>query len=269
MKQPVISLQGVSMHFEDDYIHKDISLDIFRGEVVVLLGPSGTGKTVLLKVIIGLLTPSAGRVFINGKDTAGLSEDALQKERLNIGMLFQGAALFDSLSVFDNISFPLRERHDHLEEQIAEIVTRMLSLVGLPGIEEKFPPELSGGQKKRVGLARALATSPCVLLFDEPTTGLDPTSRKLIDSLIMTLRDEYQIASVVVTHDIESAKVIADRIVLISNKTIVVDGPAAELWDHHDGVRRFASGEWNTQEEKHQKERGLAAELEGSKGAAA
>ncbi len=241
---PVV-LDQVTINFGEKAIHREISLTINPGEVVVLLGPSGTGKTVLLKLIMGLLFPSSGAVYLHGKDTKKLTERELRDERLKIGMLFQGAALFDSLSVFDNIAFPLRQRGERSTEIIAETVSEKLGIVGLSHTIDMFPPELSGGQKKRIGIARALATSPEVLLFDEPTTGLDPTSRKMIDTLIVQLRREFSISSIVVTHDMDSAKAIADRIVLINDGRVVVDGPAATLWKNDPLVKRFIAGEWN------------------------
>jgi phospholipid/cholesterol/gamma-HCH transport system ATP-binding protein len=243
-KTPVV-LDHVTVTLDGVTIHHDISLKIHSGEIVVVLGPSGTGKTILLKLIIGLLMPTYGKVLINGKSTDGMSEEELTEARLHIGMLFQGAALFDSLSVFDNIAFALRQRKQHSPQHINQIVNETLDVVGLSGTQSKFPTELSGGQKKRVGLARALATSPEVILFDEPTTGLDPTSRKRIDNLIVKLKEEKKITSIVVTHDIESAKSIATRLILLGNKTILADGKAEKLWLNNNLIRSFAEGNWH------------------------
>lgn len=242
-----IALDDVSIVLNGVYVHQNISLVFQAGEVVVILGPSGTGKTILLKLIMGLMLPTSGRVLLQGRDTSRLTEDELTETRLHVGMLFQGAALFDSLSVFENIAFALRQRKSYTEGNINEIVRANLDLVGLPGTEKKFPPELSGGQKKRVGLARALATSPDVVLFDEPTTGLDPTARKRIDELIIRLREERGITSLVVTHDIESARSVADRLILLGRRQVLADGPAQELWENNDLVRQFAAGEWSNQ----------------------
>jgi phospholipid/cholesterol/gamma-HCH transport system ATP-binding protein len=208
------------------------------------MGPSGTGKTILLKIIIGLLKPNQGKVTVLGHDMATISSHDLFKIRRRIGMLFQGAALFDSLTVFENIAFPLRQVQDFKPSEIANIVKEKLGLVGLPGIEQRYPQSLSGGQKKRVGLARALATSPEVLLFDEPTTGLDPTSRNMIDSLIMRLRDQFGITSIVVTHDMDSMQRTSDRLVLIDGGRVVVAGNAKDLSHDHSMVKRFIAGEW-------------------------
>jgi phospholipid/cholesterol/gamma-HCH transport system ATP-binding protein len=212
--------------------------------VVTLLGPSGTGKTVLLKLLIGLLTPTSGEVLVEGSNLAHLNREELRHMRKEVGMLFQGAALFDSLTVFENIAFPLREYGERDESKIASVVEEKLGLVGLSGFAQRLPAQLSGGQRKRVGLARALASSPRVVLFDEPTTGLDPTSRNRIDDLIIRLRDELGITSIVVTHDMESARRISDRIILLSQGVVIVDALAPSVWEDAEPVRRFASGQW-------------------------
>jgi phospholipid/cholesterol/gamma-HCH transport system ATP-binding protein len=169
----------------------------------------------------------------------------MREMRKEVGMLFQGAALFDSLTVFENIAFPLREYGEKDESVIAAVVEEKLGLVGLSGFAQRFPIQLSGGQRKRVGLARALASSPRVVLFDEPTTGLDPTSRNRIDDLIIQLRDDLGITSIVVTHDMESARRISDRIILLSQGKVIVDAPAPAVWEDAEPVRRFARGEWS------------------------
>jgi phospholipid/cholesterol/gamma-HCH transport system ATP-binding protein len=242
---PFISLQNIRVAFGNQVVHRDISFDIYPGEVVTILGPSGTGKTVLLKLMVGLLFPDSGRVLVEGKDLSKLSDEQLRGVRLKVGMLFQGAALFDSLTVFDNIAFPLREYGTTAEDKIAEIVKSKLDLVNLPETINKYPPALSGGQKKRVGLARAMATSPRVLLFDEPTTGLDPTSRGKIDDLITELRNRYGITSVVVTHDMDSAQKVSDRLILVHNGSVVATGPAHSLWEDNLIVKHFVSGSWD------------------------
>jgi phospholipid/cholesterol/gamma-HCH transport system ATP-binding protein len=244
---PVIELKDVSFGFGASLIHHKISFSLFQGEVVILLGPSGSGKTLILKLIMGLLKPLSGSIKIDGKEISLLDEQELRKIRLKLGMLFQGAALFDSLSVFENIAYPLRQINKYSEEKIQAIVQEKINLVGLLHTLYKLPSELSGGQKKRIGLARALATDPKVLLFDEPTTGLDPTARNKIDDLILMLKRDLVITSIVVTHDMESAKRIYDRIILINKGRIVVDefrkdDNADELWTRHIEVMRFASG---------------------------
>jgi phospholipid/cholesterol/gamma-HCH transport system ATP-binding protein len=244
-QDPLIELSDIVVSFGTQEVHKGISMSVFPSEIVVLLGPSGTGKTVLLKVIIGLITPKKGSAKVLGHNLEGISKITLQEIRKDIGMLFQGAALFDSLSVFENIAFPLRQVKNHSDSEIKKVVLEKLELVGLGDFQTRFPAELSGGQKKRVGLARALATSPKVILFDEPTTGLDPTSKELIDDLILTLKIKHQISSVVVTHDIDSAKKVADTIYLIAEGSVVVSGKATELWDKDENIVKFISGRWD------------------------
>lgn len=240
----IVQLQNVQMQFGRHAVHKDINFKIYESEVVTLLGPSGTGKTVILKMIIGLLFPTGGTVQVMGQDLNKLNDEELVKLRSNIGMLFQGAALFDSLTVFENIAYPLREKGVTSEEEIAHIVKDRLSLVGLPEVEQKSPPSLSGGQKKRVGLARALATSPKVMLFDEPTTGLDPTATRLIGDLILKLKNEYGITSFVVTHDIDTAKRISDRWILLNQGLVVADGTVKDLTSNNKQVIEFIDGHW-------------------------
>lgn len=243
-KKPVIELRNVCMSFGKVAVHRDISFKIYPGETVTLLGPSGTGKTVILKLIIGLLHPTSGEILICDEHLPENANLAMFETRKNIGMLFQGAALFDSLNVYDNIAYGLHEANEKSEEEIAAIVKHSLNVIGLPGTEHKFPPELSGGQKKRISLARALASTPAVVLFDEPTTGLDPTAVRLIDDLILKLKHEYGITSIVVTHDIESARRVSDRWILIHNGSIVADGPVAEVSKNNPYVVDFVTGNW-------------------------
>lgn len=243
--EPIIQLENVSIGFGDHLVHRDISLSIYASEIVTILGPSGTGKTIILKLIMGLLTPDSGRVIVFGEDLAKLHERELLKKRSDIGMLFQGAALFDSLNVHENVAYSLREKGGYSEAQISEIVSEKLEIIGLPGIEHKFPGQLSGGQKKRVGLARALARQPRVMLFDEPTTGLDPTATRRIDDLILKLKQDYGITSVAVTHDIESARRISDRWVLVDDGTIAAQGAVSEVSARNEQVRDFVTGNWS------------------------
>ncbi|RMD83716.1 MAG: ATP-binding cassette domain-containing protein [Candidatus Dadabacteria bacterium] len=243
---PPIVFRNVAMSFNGLQVHRDISFQICESEIVTILGPSGTGKTVLLKLMMGLLFPTGGDIEVFGVHLSSCTEKDLQTIRSKIGMLFQGAALFDSLSVYENIAYPLRERGGFSEKEIREVVKRNLSLVDLPGIEGKYPPELSGGMKKRVGLARALAVSPKIVLFDEPTTGLDPTSVRLIDDLILKLKEELDITCVLVTHDIESSKRVSDRWILVHNGCVLADGPVRHLLEHNSHVKNFVEGRWNT-----------------------
>ncbi|HEV3256162.1 MAG TPA: ATP-binding cassette domain-containing protein, partial [Gemmataceae bacterium] len=208
----LISLERVSMHFGPQRVLNDISLSIERGKTLVVVGESGCGKTVLLKLIIGLLRPTSGRVTFDGRVLADLGERELTRQRLRFGFLFQGAALFDSLSVADNVAFGLRMQRRLVESEIGLKVRQRLQEVGLPaGVEHKKPAELSGGMKKRVGLARALALDPEVMLYDEPTTGLDPIMSDVINELILQTRRQHPVTSIVITHDMKTVHKVADR----------------------------------------------------------
>lgn len=241
---PIIEIEKLHIKFGTNVVHKDITFSVQAGESLVILGPSGAGKTLILKSIVALLRPSSGRVRVLDHDLHSMNEDELHAVRKNIGMLFQGAALFDSLSVFDNIAYPLREYGAVSEEEMPDVIADRLELVGLPGIEDKFPSQLSGGQKKRVGLARAMASSPKIILFDEPTTGLDPTATRLIDELIIKLKSDYGITCLSVTHDIASARRISDRWLLLTDGIIVSDGPVEEVTRHDQQIIDFINGNW-------------------------
>lgn len=241
---PIIQFEDVHTRFGSNHVHRGLNFALAPGEVTTLLGPSGAGKTIILKLIIGLLYPHEGRVKVLGKDLNVLNDTELTSLRVNIGMLFQGAALFDSLDVFENIAYGLRERGEKDEDKLAEIVHDRLKMVGLPGIERKLPSQLSGGQRKRIGLARALATSPKIMLYDEPTTGLDPTSTRMIDDLIVMFAKERNITSLVVTHDIQSARRVSDRWMLLARGAIAADGPVNEIAEQNTLVRDFISGSW-------------------------
>lgn len=241
---PTVEFQEVHTTFGANHVHRGLNFALLPGEVTTLLGPSGAGKTIILKLIMGLTWASSGSVRVMGQDMNTITESDLRDLRVNIGMLFQGAALFDSFTVFENIAYGLRERGEQDEAKIARIVNERLDMVGLLGIEYKFPPQLSGGQKKRVGLARALASSPKIMLYDEPTTGLDPTSTRKIDDLIIKFAKESGITSLVVTHDIESARRVSDRWMLLSKGVIAADGPAQRLATENELVESFVSGAW-------------------------
>lgn len=243
-KEQIVELQHVALSFGNLHVLRDISFSISAGESVTIIGPSGSGKTQILKMISGLIQPTRGAVKVLGQDLSLLSEADLVPVRRNIGMLFQGAALFDSLTVYENIAYSLREIGEATEEEITSRVDETLKVVGLPGIEKKTPPQLSGGQKKRVGLARALASSPKVILFDEPTTGLDPTAIRMIDDLIRKLQREFGMTCITVTHDIESAKKISDRWLLINNGTIGADGAVDKILRDNQDVINFVTGNW-------------------------
>jgi phospholipid/cholesterol/gamma-HCH transport system ATP-binding protein len=250
---PLIRLDTLGMQFGTHRVLKDITLDVPRGQTLVVIGESGCGKTVLLKLIIGLLNPTAGRVIFDGRILADLDDRELTRQRLRFGFLFQGSALFDSLSVYDNVAFGLREQGKRGEKEIRECVRQRLQEVGLPGESEaKKPAELSGGMKKRVGLARALALDPEVMLYDEPTTGLDPIMTDVIDELILQTRRRRPVTSIIVTHDMKTAQKVADRIVMFyplvrlqeGEGQILFDGTPEELRQCPDPrVRQFVEGQ--------------------------
>lgn len=245
---PLVSLEAISMRFGPQQVLRDLHLYIPRGQTLVVIGESGCGKTVLLKLIVGLLRPSEGDVRVEGTSLTKLSERELIRLRLRVGYLFQGAALFDSLNVYDNIAFGLRSQRVP-EDQIRSRVEDRLKEVGLSATSlSKMPSELSGGMKKRVGLARALAIDPEVMLYDEPTTGLDPIMTDVINDLILQTRQNREITSVVVTHDMKTTFKVADRVVMLypvsrlepHEKQIIFDGTPEELRASPDErVRQF------------------------------
>jgi phospholipid/cholesterol/gamma-HCH transport system ATP-binding protein len=201
-----------------------------RGETLTIIGGSGSGKSVLLKCLIGLLYPDRGHIFFDGADVTTLGEAELREVRKRVAMVFQGAALFDSLTVAENIAYPLREHLKGLtEEEISARVAKNLLLVNLPGIEAMRPSDLSGGMRKRVGLARAIAIEPEVILYDEPTTGLDPISVRIIDELILSLKAQLGCTSIVVTHDMDSAFRVSDRMAMLARRTIVATGTVEQM----------------------------------------
>jgi phospholipid/cholesterol/gamma-HCH transport system ATP-binding protein len=250
---PLIALEDVGVTFGHHAVLGRIALRVPRGQTLVIIGESGCGKTVLLKLLIGLLRPTAGRVRFDGHDLAALSDRELTRQRLRFGFLFQGAALFDSLSVYDNVAFGLREQRRLSEPQIRDVVRQRLQEVGLPaGVEPKKPAELSGGMKKRVGLARALAINPEVMLYDEPTTGLDPIMTDVINELILQARQRHPVTSVVVTHEMKTVHKVADRVVMLyplsrlraDEGQILFDGTPEELRNCADPrVQQFIQGE--------------------------
>lgn len=240
---PLIEIVNLHKAFNASPILDGVTLSIERGESIVVIGQSGCGKSVLLKHLIRLLKPDRGAVRFDGQDLADLSFRQLVAARRRFGMLFQSAALFDSLSVADNVGLGLKESRRYSSNEIAEIVHTKLEMVGLSSAAEKFPSELSGGMRKRVGLARAIATDPEVLLYDEPTTGLDPITSDVINDLIKELNDRLHVTSVAVTHDMTSAFKIADRIVMLYRGRIEFDGTPEETRQTDNGVvRQFISG---------------------------
>jgi phospholipid/cholesterol/gamma-HCH transport system ATP-binding protein len=249
---PLIALECVSMDFENQRVLRDISLRVQRGQTLTVIGESGCGKTVLLKLIIALLRPTRGRVFFDGRIMSELDDRELTRQRLRFGFLFQGAALFDSLTVFENVAFGLRQAGRLSDGEIRDRVRQRLQEVGLSGqVEPKKPGELSGGMKKRVGLARALAIDPEVMLYDEPTTGLDPIMSDVINELILQTRTRHPVTSIVVTHDMRTTQKVADRVVMLQplarvapgESQVAFQGSVPELEGCQDSrVRQFVEG---------------------------
>ena len=230
----MIRLNNVRKRFGDKEALKDISLTIEKGETIAIIGGSGSGKSTLLRLMIGLDRPTSGEIYIGGENIAVLSEDALDRVRLRMGMVFQYSALFDSMSVGENVSFGLREHTDKSEAEIRCIVEEKLELVGLPGVEKLMPQELSGGMKKRVGLARAIVTDPEIIFYDEPSSGLDPIMTAKIDELIIDMQRKLDVTSVVVTHDMASASRIADRIAMIYDGALIAVDTVERFQDIKD-----------------------------------
>ncbi len=228
MPEEIIGIKNVYKAFDSKEVHTGVTLSIEKGENITVLGGSGSGKSVLLKEITGLLKPDSGDVIVEGQNIVPMDERELVNVRKNIGMLFQGSALFDSLTVEENIAYPLRENASFLENEIKEIVAKNLELVGLPDIEDKMPSDLSGGMKKRVGLARAMAMNPKILLYDEPTTGLDPPNITRINQLIRDMQAQFGITGVIITHDVQSAFEISDRVAFLYHGKIVFTGTVEE-----------------------------------------
>lgn len=217
----MIEIKQMDKSFGDKQVLKNVSLRVEDGETMALIGGSGSGKSTMLRLMIGLDRPTAGEIWIDGTEITQLSEEELDEVRLSMGMVFQYSALFDSMTVRDNVAFGLREHTDYDEEEIQEIVREKLSLVGLPGSEDMMPGELSGGMKKRVGLARALAFGPSIIFYDEPDSGLDPVMTRKIDDLIVETQKKFGVTSIVVTHDMESACLVADRIAMLYQGEII------------------------------------------------
>lgn len=239
----MISIRHVYQTFGSRQILKDVSLTVKDGETMVILGASGSGKSTLLKLIIGLLTPTSGEVLVDGKDMSRLSEEELNKARRNMGFVFQYSALFDSMNVKENVAFGLRMHTKLPEEEIDRIVKEKLHLVGLDGIESLMPSSLSGGMKKRVSLARAIALEPKIILYDEPTAGLDPIRSTDISLLIKHTQKALHATSVVVTHDLKSGEMIADRMAFLYKGSFLAIGRPEDLKASEDErVRQFMEG---------------------------
>lgn len=239
----MIEVREVKKGFGRQSVLQGVNLEIARGESVVIIGRSGGGKSVLLKILIGLIFPDTGQVLIEGQNIVGMSERQLLEVRHKFGMLFQSAALFDSLTVAENVAFALRRERRWSEGEIRQKVAEALAMVELAGIEEKKPSELSGGMRKRVGLARAIVYKPEIVLYDEPTTGLDPIVSDSIDQLIVRVRDSLKVTSIAVTHDMRSAGRIGQRIVMLHQGRIYYSGTPEDVFKSTDPiVQRFVSG---------------------------
>jgi phospholipid/cholesterol/gamma-HCH transport system ATP-binding protein len=232
--EPPVVLRGLRKSFGAQVVLNGIDLTVARGETLAVLGRSGTGKSVLLKIVIGLQKPDAGSVNIHGQEITGINLGKLNEIRRKMGFLFQQAALYDSLTVAENVAFPLKHNTDMPESERRERVKELLESVGMEGDLQKMPSDISGGMQKRVGLARALALDPDILLLDEPTAGLDPITSGEIDDLVLKLQKEHAMASIVVTHDLQSAKTIASRLALLHEGNIVIEGSFEDLEKSHD-----------------------------------
>ncbi len=249
MRMALIELKHIFKRFGWLEVLNDISLEIEAGKCLVIIGASGSGKSVMLKNIVGLLKPDKGEVWFSGQRIDNLPEKPLMKVRQRFGFLFQQGALFDSINVVQNVAFPLVEHSSKKPDEIAEIVKHKLRMVGLPDVANKMPAELSGGQRKRVALARAIALDPEVILYDEPTTGLDPIRSDVINELILKLQHELHVTSIVVTHDMNSAFKVADRIVMLYEGKLIFDGTSEEVRNtDNEKVKRFVLGEASLQE---------------------
>ncbi len=243
IKEPIISLRNVSKYFQGKKTIENVNLDIYPGETFVIMGCSGSGKSTLLRLMTGALRPEEGSVLIKGKDIAVISDEELDEVKKGFGMTFQYSALLDSLSVEENVALPLKE-HTKLADEIVEIIIKMkLSLVGLRGYEKHFPSQISGGMRKRVGLARAIALDPDIVFYDEPTSGLDPVVGGVIDHLIKDLSVKLAMTSVVVTHDMQSVFGIGDRIAMVHKGKIVEVGTPDEIRNSKNAyIQQFING---------------------------
>jgi phospholipid/cholesterol/gamma-HCH transport system ATP-binding protein len=241
--RPMIEIIDLHKSFGSHKVLTGINLSIPAGSTCVILGGSGSGKTVLMKHMIGLLKPDSGKVMVEGEDIVPMGAEELERLRRKFGMVFQAAALFDSMNVYENVSFPLREHRKELsEEQMRQLVREKLSIVGLKNVEEKFPADLSGGMRKRVGLARAIVLDPKIVLYDEPTTGLDPITTDYVDEMILDAKKQLGVTSVVISHDIASAFKVADNIAFLYQGVIVDQGhPSTLRHSQHPAVKLFLS----------------------------
>ena len=239
-RRAMIDVRGLYKRFGDHEVLRGVDLAVEEGSTVVILGGSGSGKTVLMKHMIGLLKPDRGQVLVEGEDIVPLGAAELEVVRRKFGMVFQAAALFDSMTVYENVSFPLREHTRTSEARMRQIVREKLDIVGLHDVEEKYPADLSGGMRKRVGLARAIVLEPKIVLYDEPTTGLDPITTEYVDEMILEAKARLQVTSVVISHDVASSFKVADTVAFLSSGTIVEQGPPERMRNAtHPALRQF------------------------------
>lgn len=239
----MIAVRDLHKSFGTNHVLQGVNLDVRRGEDMVVIGGSGTGKSVLIKCIIGLTKPDKGTIYVDGQDTSSFNEKELNEMRKEFGMLFQSGALFDSMPVWENVGFGLKQHTNLSDDEIRDIVTEKLSLVGLKDVEDLMPSQLSGGMRKRVSLARAIAMAPNILLYDEPTTGLDPIMADVINELIIQLREKLRVTSITITHDMVSAYKIADRIAMLyMGKIIEVGTPEEIRSSRNEIVQQFIQG---------------------------
>ncbi|MGH2747477.1 MAG: ABC transporter ATP-binding protein [Actinomycetota bacterium] len=244
MPETEISVKELTKSFGPQTVLEDITFDVPKGEITLMLGPSGTGKSVFLKHLVGLLKPDRGEIWIDGRNVPALHEKELYEVRRKFGVLFQDGALFGSMNIFDNVAFPMREHTKKGEKEIADVVNEKLAMVGLQGAEKKLPGEISGGMKKRAGLARALVLDPEIVLFDEPDSGLDPVRTAFLNELIIDLNRQLQATFMVVTHDIATARRVADYIGMLYRRNLVKFGPAREMFESDiPVVKQFLAGD--------------------------
>jgi phospholipid/cholesterol/gamma-HCH transport system ATP-binding protein len=231
----VVRIKGLSKSFKEKHILKDVNLEISRAENVVVLGKSGSGKSTLIKCMVGLMNPDEGEICIFGKDMADISYEELNQFRTRIGFLFQSGALYDSMTVYENLAFPLRHhKKEWGKDKLDILIQEVLENVGLPEAGNMMPAELSGGMSKRIGLARTLILKPEIMLYDEPTTGLDTATAKEISQLILDMQRKYKISSLIITHDIACARMVADRVVMLKEGVIVAEGSYEEMEKNND-----------------------------------